>query len=122
MKSEKVRTHSNISVCSNLSVWYSIKKAATVSPERQKSFKATANFNCCGSPFIFAYSDAIFDRQNLIRLALWECEAPLYVIFVCGEFYAQVRDLPLPIPLIYANFDKQRLNFDNAFYIKHEHA
>ena len=71
---------------------------------------------------IFVYSDAIFDRQNLIRLALSECEAPLYVIFVCGEFYAQVRDLPLPIPLIYANFDKQRLNFDNAFYIKHEHA
>ena len=37
---------------------------------RQKSFKATANFNCCGSPFIFVYTDAIFDRQNLIRSAL----------------------------------------------------
>ena len=53
--------HSNNSNCSNRSVWYSIKKAATVSTELQKSVRATANFNCCGSPFIFDYSDAIFD-------------------------------------------------------------
>ena len=52
---------SNNSNHSNLSVWYSIKKAATVSPELQKSVRATANFNCCGSPFIFVYSDANFD-------------------------------------------------------------
>ena len=50
-----------VSVCSNRSVWYSIKKAATVSTELQKSVRATANSYCCGSPFIFDYSDANFD-------------------------------------------------------------
>ena len=34
-----------------------------------KNVRATANFNCCGSPFIFVYSDAIFDRQNLISVS-----------------------------------------------------
>ena len=42
---------SNNSNCSNRSVWYSIKKAATVSTQLQKIVRATANFNCCGSPF-----------------------------------------------------------------------
>ena len=42
-----------VSVCSNLSVCHSIKKAATVSTQLQKIVRATANFNCCGSPFIF---------------------------------------------------------------------
>ena len=29
-----------------------------------KKFRSTANFNCCGRPFIFVYCDANFDRQN----------------------------------------------------------
>ena len=60
-RSKNPFSFSFVSVCSNRSVWYSIKKAATVSSELQKSVRATANFNCCGSPFIFAYSDAIFE-------------------------------------------------------------
>ena len=50
-----------VSVYSNRSVCHSIKKAATVSTQLQKIVRATANFNCCGSPFIFDYSDAIFE-------------------------------------------------------------
>ena len=60
-RSKNPFSFSFVSVCSNRSVWYSIKKAATVSPELQKSVRATANFNCCASPFIFVYSDANFD-------------------------------------------------------------
>ena len=69
-RSKNPFSFSVVSVYSNLSVCCSIKKAATVSSELQKSVRATANFNCCGSPFIFVYSDAIFDRQNFIRSAL----------------------------------------------------
>ena len=28
-----------------------------------KNVRATANFNCCGSPFIFVFTDAIFDQK-----------------------------------------------------------
>ena len=51
-RSKNSFSFSVVSVCSNLSVWYSIKKAAAVASELQKSFRATANFNCCGRPFI----------------------------------------------------------------------
>jgi len=59
VKSEKVRTRSNNSNCSNRSVFHSIKKAA-----------ATAEFSLSAVAFLFVYTDSIFNRQNLMRLAL----------------------------------------------------
>ena len=56
---EKVRTRSNNSIRSNISVWYSIKKAA-----------ATADFLLSAVALLFVYTDAIFDRQKLMRSAL----------------------------------------------------
>ena len=64
-RSKSPSSLSNNSNCSNRSVCHSIKKAATVSTELQKSVRATANSYCCGSPFIFDYSDANFDSLYL---------------------------------------------------------
>jgi hypothetical protein len=38
--------------------------------KRQKCFKATADFSLSAVALLFVYTDAIFDRQNLIQSAL----------------------------------------------------
>jgi len=60
-RSKNPFSFSVVSVYSNLSVCCSIKKAATVSTELQKSVRATADFSSSAVALLFVYSDAIFD-------------------------------------------------------------
>ena len=60
-RSKNPFSFSVVSVYSNLSVCCSIKKAATVSTELQKSVRATADFSLSAVALLFVYTDAIFD-------------------------------------------------------------
>ena len=98
-RSKSPTSLSNNSNCSNRSVWYSIKKAAAVSSERQKCVKKIqGEYRIFVSvlALIFVYTDAIFESLEhshfIPDFALWLfCYFVIYFIIFysifCVTFY-----------------------------------